>query len=289
MMPLRIGGMDGGAGAEPRDGAAGARRAWRPHASPARRAVGRRAAAHGGRARAGDDPAVLLADEPSGNLDHTNSERLHDLFAELARELEIGMVVVTHNRSLAARADRVLLLEDGDCVDTDVPGGRRLMVCDNCQERDAVVNLTTIENNAVRQLHLCEQCAAERGVETTVADAEASARRIPPGGAAADAGRRARTPARCASAARRCRTSARPAGWAARAATRRSSRACASCCAACTATRGTSGGAYRAAAATRCSSRRPCSASCASGCGARSSSEQFELAAELRDRIRVLE
>ncbi len=43
------------------------------------------------------------------------------------------------------------------------------MLCDNCKERDAVVNLTTIENNAVRQLHLCEQCAAERGVETTVA------------------------------------------------------------------------------------------------------------------------
>ena len=43
------------------------------------------------------------------------------------------------------------------------------MVCDNCHERDAVVNLTTIENNAVRQLHLCEPCAAERGVETTVA------------------------------------------------------------------------------------------------------------------------
>ncbi len=43
------------------------------------------------------------------------------------------------------------------------------MVCDSCHERDAVVNLTTIENNAVRQLHLCEQCAAERGVETSVA------------------------------------------------------------------------------------------------------------------------
>ncbi len=43
------------------------------------------------------------------------------------------------------------------------------MVCDNCHERDAEVNLTTIENNAVRQLHLCAQCAAERGVETTVA------------------------------------------------------------------------------------------------------------------------
>lgn len=68
------------------------------------------------------DPVLLLADEPSGNLDHGNAERLHDLLAELAREMEIGMVVVTHNRSLAARADRVLLLEDGVLVETDVRG-----------------------------------------------------------------------------------------------------------------------------------------------------------------------
>ena len=67
-------------------------------------------------------PALLLADEPSGNLDHGNADRLHDLLAELARDLEIGMVVVTHNRSLAARADRVLLLEDGVLADTDVRG-----------------------------------------------------------------------------------------------------------------------------------------------------------------------
>jgi lipoprotein-releasing system ATP-binding protein len=66
------------------------------------------------------DPAVLLADEPSGNLDHVNSERLHDLFAELSRDLEIAMVIATHNRSLAARADRTLLLEDGRLTDTDV-------------------------------------------------------------------------------------------------------------------------------------------------------------------------
>lgn len=66
------------------------------------------------------DPAVLLADEPSGNLDHSNSERLHDLFAELSRDLEIAMVVVTHNRSLAGRADRVLLLEDGRLASTDI-------------------------------------------------------------------------------------------------------------------------------------------------------------------------
>jgi len=66
------------------------------------------------------DPAVLLADEPSGNLDHLNSSRLHDLFVELSRDLEIAMVVVTHNRSLALRADRALLLEDGRLTDTGV-------------------------------------------------------------------------------------------------------------------------------------------------------------------------
>ena len=67
------------------------------------------------------DPAVLLADEPSGNLDHHNSERLHDLFTELAHELELGMVIVTHNRALAARADRVLQLEDGRLTQVALP------------------------------------------------------------------------------------------------------------------------------------------------------------------------
>jgi lipoprotein-releasing system ATP-binding protein len=66
------------------------------------------------------DPVVLLADEPSGNLDHANSERLHDLFVALSRDLEIAMVIATHNRALAARADRTLLLEDGRLSDTDV-------------------------------------------------------------------------------------------------------------------------------------------------------------------------
>jgi lipoprotein-releasing system ATP-binding protein len=60
-----------------------------------------------------NDPSVVLADEPSGNLDHANSERLHELFFRLAREYETAVVVVTHNRQLAGRADRVLWLEDG--------------------------------------------------------------------------------------------------------------------------------------------------------------------------------
>jgi lipoprotein-releasing system ATP-binding protein len=59
------------------------------------------------------DPRVLLADEPSGNLDNFNSERLHDLLFGMARALEIAMVLVTHNPALAQRSDRVLLLENG--------------------------------------------------------------------------------------------------------------------------------------------------------------------------------
>ena len=42
------------------------------------------------------------------------------------------------------------------------------MICSQCHERDAVVHLTQIVENAVTQVHLCEQCAAERGIETNV-------------------------------------------------------------------------------------------------------------------------
>jgi lipoprotein-releasing system ATP-binding protein len=66
------------------------------------------------------DPRVLLADEPSGNLDRANAEILHELLSGLVNDLEIGMVVVTHNRSLAARANRVLLLEGGRLTPTVV-------------------------------------------------------------------------------------------------------------------------------------------------------------------------
>jgi lipoprotein-releasing system ATP-binding protein len=66
-------------------------------------------------------PAVVLADEPSGNLDHDNGERLHDLLAEVVRERKGGMIVVTHNPSLAGRADRVYKLEDGHLM---AAGGR---------------------------------------------------------------------------------------------------------------------------------------------------------------------
>jgi lipoprotein-releasing system ATP-binding protein len=61
-------------------------------------------------------PALLLADEPSGNLDAGNADQLHRLFAELSRRFEAAVVVVTHNRLLAERADRVLSLTEGRLV-----------------------------------------------------------------------------------------------------------------------------------------------------------------------------
>lgn len=66
-------------------------------------------------------PSILLADEPSGNLDQHNAEGLHSLFSELARDESLGLVVVTHNQSLASQADRVLLLEGGRLMVPDSP------------------------------------------------------------------------------------------------------------------------------------------------------------------------
>ncbi|MDT8435272.1 MAG: ABC transporter ATP-binding protein [Gemmatimonadota bacterium] len=60
-----------------------------------------------------NEPPVLLADEPSGNLDRETSERLHDLLFDLAGRHGTALIVVTHNASLAARTDRVLELRDG--------------------------------------------------------------------------------------------------------------------------------------------------------------------------------
>ncbi|MGH7458081.1 MAG: ABC transporter ATP-binding protein [Longimicrobiaceae bacterium] len=60
-----------------------------------------------------NQPAVLLADEPSGNLDTGTSERLHDLLFEVSAAYASATVIVTHDRGLAARADRQLVLAGG--------------------------------------------------------------------------------------------------------------------------------------------------------------------------------
>ena len=61
-------------------------------------------------------PKVLLADEPSGNLDSENAQALHDLFFQLRDRSGQTIVLVTHNESLAARADRTLRMADGQFI-----------------------------------------------------------------------------------------------------------------------------------------------------------------------------
>lgn len=119
MMPLRIGGQDPAAARTRAEGllrqlGLGERLEHRPQqlsgGEQQRVAVARALA---------NDPRVVLADEPSGNLDLGQAERLHDLLATLASDFETALVVVTHNRQLAARADRVLAMEGGRLLPVD--------------------------------------------------------------------------------------------------------------------------------------------------------------------------
>ncbi len=63
-----------------------------------------------------NNPAVIMADEPSGNLDSNSARDLHQLFFDLRERLQQTFVIVTHNESLANMADRKLVMKDGMIV-----------------------------------------------------------------------------------------------------------------------------------------------------------------------------
>ena len=60
-----------------------------------------------------NDPTLVLADEPSGNLDSKNSRAMYTLFRQLQKELNQTFVVVTHNEELALLSDKTYTLKDG--------------------------------------------------------------------------------------------------------------------------------------------------------------------------------
>lgn len=64
-----------------------------------------------------NDPAIVFADEPTGNLDTANGEAIMELMAEMVREKQKTLVVVTHDQDLASRGDRIVHIRDGHLVD----------------------------------------------------------------------------------------------------------------------------------------------------------------------------
>lgn len=63
-----------------------------------------------------NNPSVVLADEPSGNLDSAHAKELHELFFKLRKEFNQAFVIVTHNEELAGMTDRKLVMKDGKIV-----------------------------------------------------------------------------------------------------------------------------------------------------------------------------
>jgi lipoprotein-releasing system ATP-binding protein len=60
-----------------------------------------------------NDPKILLADEPTGNLDHTTAAGVMETLIEIVRAHGLAALIATHNLELAARLDRTVMLEDG--------------------------------------------------------------------------------------------------------------------------------------------------------------------------------
>jgi putative ABC transport system ATP-binding protein len=73
-----------------------------------------------------NDPALILADEPTGNLDSANGARVIDLFISHARERGVTVLMATHNHDITAVADRVIELQDGRVAGIQTAGAQRL-------------------------------------------------------------------------------------------------------------------------------------------------------------------
>jgi len=65
-------------------------------------------------------PSIIMADEPTGNLDSANAHAIHELFLDLRARLGQTIVMITHNEALAAMTDRTLIMRDGQIVEEQI-------------------------------------------------------------------------------------------------------------------------------------------------------------------------
>ena len=65
-------------------------------------------------------PSIVMADEPTGNLDSANAQHIHDLFLELREKMGQTFIMITHNESMAAMTDRTLVMRDGQIVEEHI-------------------------------------------------------------------------------------------------------------------------------------------------------------------------
>lgn len=71
-----------------------------------------------------NDPAIIMGDEPTGNLDKANSQRVFDIFKQLAAENKQTIITVTHDPDFANGSDRIIEMEDGHIIGTHYPNGK---------------------------------------------------------------------------------------------------------------------------------------------------------------------
>jgi lipoprotein-releasing system ATP-binding protein len=71
-----------------------------------------------------NNPKIILADEPTGNLDSDSTEQVYDLLREINKQYQTTFIVITHDRKIAEKADRIIEIKDGkinlDVINTPV-------------------------------------------------------------------------------------------------------------------------------------------------------------------------
>ncbi len=85
-----------------------------------------------------NNPSILLADEPTGNLDSKNGRHILDLMVQLNRKRKTTLVLITHDREIAATADRLISLRDGRVVGDSEMGDKKIADLDSVSEPVAI-------------------------------------------------------------------------------------------------------------------------------------------------------